>query len=99
MFASDRVSLVLAISLPFGNHSGCFSRLIRKQCVTPLLWCPTAMLKGPIQPRSDVRWGQRHTYNRSSCEQSSFMQSALHSLEGYGLFCSSRELRRQLSRC
>ncbi|GBO00181.1 hypothetical protein AVEN_172953-1 [Araneus ventricosus] len=51
-----------------------------------------------MQPRSDVRRRQRHINNRSSCEQSSFMQSARHSLAGYGLSCSSRELRCQLSR-
>ncbi|GBL92298.1 hypothetical protein AVEN_35845-1 [Araneus ventricosus] len=73
------------------------SRLIRKKYVAPLLGCPTAMFTGPMQPRSDVRWGQRHTNNRSSCGQSSFMQSARHSL-GYGP-CSSRELQRQLPRC
>ncbi|GBM16612.1 hypothetical protein AVEN_88953-1 [Araneus ventricosus] len=75
------------------------SRLIGKEYVSPLLWCPTAVFAGPMQPLSDVRWGQRHANNRSSCEQSSFMQSARHSLAGYGPFCSSRELRRQLSRC
>ncbi|GBL54311.1 hypothetical protein AVEN_166526-1 [Araneus ventricosus] len=74
-------------------------RLIRKEYLVPLLWCPTAMFTGPMQPRSDVHWGQRHTKNRSSCEQSSFMQSARHSLAGYGPSCSSTELRRQLSRC
>ncbi|GBM37923.1 hypothetical protein AVEN_72838-1 [Araneus ventricosus] len=49
-----------------------------------------------MQPRSDVRRRQRYTNNRSSCEQSSFMQSARHSLAGHGPSCSSRELRRQL---
>ncbi|GBL73534.1 hypothetical protein AVEN_159516-1 [Araneus ventricosus] len=74
-------------------------RLIRKDYVVPLLWCPTAMFTGPMQPRSDVRWGQRYTNKRLSCKQSSFMQSARHSLAEYGPSCSSRELRRQLSRC
>ncbi|GBN97768.1 hypothetical protein AVEN_160925-1 [Araneus ventricosus] len=64
--------------------------------LAPLLWCPTAMFMVPMQLRSDVRWRQRHTNNRSSCEQSSFMQSARHSLPGHGPYCSSRELRRQL---
>ncbi|GBO08002.1 hypothetical protein AVEN_21440-1 [Araneus ventricosus] len=49
-----------------------------------------------MQPRSDVRWRQRHTNNRLSCEQTSFMQSARHSLAGHGPSCSSREPRRQL---
>ncbi|GBN14544.1 hypothetical protein AVEN_85879-1 [Araneus ventricosus] len=75
------------------------SGLNRKEYVAPLLWCPTAMFTGPMQPRSGVRWGQRHTNNRSSCEQFSFMQCARHSLAGYGPSCSSRELRRQLSSC
>ncbi|GBM45583.1 hypothetical protein AVEN_151963-1 [Araneus ventricosus] len=35
------------------------------------------MFTGPMQPRSDVRWGLRHTNNRASCEQSSFMQSVV----------------------
>ncbi|GBL76205.1 hypothetical protein AVEN_138002-1 [Araneus ventricosus] len=39
------------------------SRLIRKEYVAPLLWCPTAMFTGPVQPRSDVRWGQRPSNN------------------------------------
>ncbi|GBO01657.1 hypothetical protein AVEN_30555-1 [Araneus ventricosus] len=52
-----------------------------------------------MQPRSDVSWVQRHKNNRSSFEQSSFMQSSLYSLAAYGPSCSSRELRRQLSRC
>ncbi|GBN07334.1 hypothetical protein AVEN_96599-1 [Araneus ventricosus] len=64
------------------------SRLIRKEYVAPLLWCPTAIFTGPMQPRSDVRRGQRDTKNRSPCEQSSFMQSARHSLAGYGPSCS-----------
>ncbi|GBM51355.1 hypothetical protein AVEN_110808-1 [Araneus ventricosus] len=66
------------------------SRLIRKEYVAPLLWCPIAMFTGPMQPRSDVRWEQRHTNNRSSCEQSSFVQSARQSVAGYGPSCSSR---------
>ncbi|GBN07471.1 hypothetical protein AVEN_63512-1 [Araneus ventricosus] len=37
------------------------SRLIRKEYVASLLWCPTAMFTNPMQRRSDVRWGQRHT--------------------------------------
>ncbi|GBO20969.1 hypothetical protein AVEN_157875-1 [Araneus ventricosus] len=57
------------------------------------------MLKGPMQPRCDVLWEQRHTNSRSSCEQSSFMQFVQHSLAGYGLSWSSRELRRQLPHC
>ncbi|GBL56698.1 hypothetical protein AVEN_248438-1 [Araneus ventricosus] len=61
--------------------------------------CSGVQLHGPIHTRFNVRWGQRHTNNRSSCEQSSFMQSARHSLAGYGPSCSSRELRLQLSRC
>ncbi|GBL81718.1 hypothetical protein AVEN_93494-1 [Araneus ventricosus] len=40
------------------------SKFIRRENVAPPLWCPTAMFTGPIQPRSDVRWGQRHTNNR-----------------------------------
>ncbi|GBM36237.1 hypothetical protein AVEN_71945-1 [Araneus ventricosus] len=75
------------------------SRLIRNEYVAPLLWCPTAIFTCPIQLSSYVRWGQRHTNNRSPCEQSSFMQSARDSLSGYGPSCSSRELRRQLPRC
>ncbi|GBM17990.1 hypothetical protein AVEN_238389-1 [Araneus ventricosus] len=46
---------------------------------------PTAlvsMFTGPMQLRSDVRWGQRHTNNRSSSEQTSFMQSARRTLTG-----------------
>ncbi|GBO40055.1 hypothetical protein AVEN_242528-1 [Araneus ventricosus] len=35
------------------------SRLIRKEYVAPLLWCPIAMFKAPMQPRSDVRWGHK----------------------------------------
>ncbi|GBM34000.1 hypothetical protein AVEN_166433-1 [Araneus ventricosus] len=34
------------------------SRHIRKEYVAPLVWCPTAMFTGPMQPLSDVRWGK-----------------------------------------
>ncbi|GBN26424.1 hypothetical protein AVEN_55744-1 [Araneus ventricosus] len=80
----DSVSLALVISLPFRSRLDVKSRLIRKDYVTPLLWCPTAMFTGPMQPRSDMRWGQRHTNNRPSCEKSSFIQSERYSLAGYG---------------
>ncbi|GBO40755.1 hypothetical protein AVEN_93318-1 [Araneus ventricosus] len=83
---------------PSGIILGVKSRLIRKEYVGPLLCCPTAKFTGPMQPRSDVRWRQRHTNNRSSSEQSSFMQSARHSLAGYGPSCCGRELRCPLIR-
>ncbi|GBL86071.1 hypothetical protein AVEN_201819-1 [Araneus ventricosus] len=57
---------------PSGINLDVKSRLVHKQHVAPLLWCPTAMFTGPMQPRSDVRWGQRLRHNWSSCEQSSF---------------------------
>ncbi|GBM03385.1 hypothetical protein AVEN_256924-1 [Araneus ventricosus] len=66
------------------------SRLVRKESVAPLLWCPTAMFTGPMQPLSDVRWGQRHRNRSSSYEQSSFRQSAPHRLAEYGPSCSNR---------
>ncbi|GBL88217.1 hypothetical protein AVEN_117800-1 [Araneus ventricosus] len=62
------------------------SKLIRKEYIVPLLWYPTAMFTGPMQPRFDVRWGQRNTNNRWSCEQSSFTQSPRYSLARYGPF-------------
>ncbi|GBM57026.1 hypothetical protein AVEN_85498-1 [Araneus ventricosus] len=65
------------------------SGLIRKDYVAPLLWCLTAMFTGLLLPGYDVRWGQMYTNNRSSCEQSSFMQSARHSLAGYGPSCAA----------
>ncbi|GBO38693.1 hypothetical protein AVEN_256314-1, partial [Araneus ventricosus] len=72
-------------------------RLIRKEHGAPEHRSPTAMLTGPMQPRYDMCWGQRHTNNRSSYKQSSSMQSARHSLTGYGPSCSIRELRRAVS--
>ncbi|GBM53685.1 hypothetical protein AVEN_233659-1 [Araneus ventricosus] len=66
------------------------SRLIRKEYVAPLLWCPTAMFTGPMQPRSHMHWLQRHTNNRLSREQSSFKQFARHSLAGYGPSCQQQ---------
>ncbi|GBN12619.1 hypothetical protein AVEN_12506-1 [Araneus ventricosus] len=67
--------------------------------MAPLLWCPTAMFMQQLQcqcNRALTCAGDKGTNNRSSCEQSSFMQSARHSLAGHGPSCSSRELRRQL---
>ncbi|GBN49111.1 hypothetical protein AVEN_54368-1 [Araneus ventricosus] len=54
------------------------------------------MFTDPMLPSYDVLWAQMHTNNRSSCEQSSFMQSARHSLAGYGPSYISREMRRQM---
>ncbi|GBN28840.1 hypothetical protein AVEN_120509-1 [Araneus ventricosus] len=56
---------------PSGIVLGVKSRLIRKEYMASLLWCPTAMFTGPMQPRSDVRWRQRHTNDRPSWKSSS----------------------------